>query len=145
MTYRFEYRFYNKYIVNKEAGFGIIIDDEFETIEILTLSSMNKVLESKYVYISSHSKDRIKTLLTNYNEIYTLSSYLYLDGINKEHEQLFYFELNNKNRKIEGCNIFEINNDNVEARVLLNVFNKVSDILREDGINLKLDKIKNDK
>ena len=145
MTFRFEYRFYKKYIINKDAGFGIIVDDEFENIEILYLSSMNKVVGNKYIYISQESKSKIKELLINNQELFNINSYLYLEGINKEHEQLFYFELNDRNRKVEGCNIIDINDDNNQVQILISVFKQISMILLSDNIILELDKIKNDK
>ena len=145
MTYRFEYRYFYKYVLNKEAGFGIVIDDEFETIEILSLSAMNKVLNNRYIYISSSSKEEVKRIIEQNMDIFRINSYLYLDGINKEHEQLFYFELYNNNRKIEGCNINCYNNDNEDVKLLIKVFNEISNILKKENIFLDINNIKNDK
>ena len=138
MTFRFEYRYYKKLSINNEAGFFIIIDDEFDSIEYGILNSLNKIIFQEYYNVSKVTKEKIKNVLKSNLDIFNLNSYIYINGIHNDEEQLYYFHLNDKNRKIEGTNINYKTINNKSVLLILKVFDEISQILSEENIILKL-------
>lgn len=142
MTFRFKYKFYNKLSINKEAGFFIMIDDEFETIEYCKLDYNNKIIDNKYYYIDEQIKKNIKKIIESNIQIFNLNSYIYTKGKYSSIDQTFYFELNDKNRKIEGNNMFNIKSENEPVKILINIFNKISKELLKNNYILSLNSFK---
>lgn len=141
MTFKFEYKFYKKFSISDDAGFLLIIDDEFANIECCTIDYLSRITHNKYYNLSKESKNEIKKIIKDNKKVFNINSYIYNEGKFSDIEQMFYFELGDLNRKIEGSNIFPDQNliENKEAiNLLLNVFEQISKVLLKDKLILKL-------
>ena len=139
--FKFVYRMLDKLCLEKEAGFFLEIDDNHKTIEYCTLDSKNKIINNFFCNINSETMTKIRNILEDNNNLFLLNSNVYSKGDYSEIEQMFYFELDNINRKIEGNNIFDKYIDNKSINLLINVFNKISNVLLKENIVLKLDSL----
>lgn len=118
--FKFEYRYYEKY--SKRDGFGIIIDSNYNSLEVFLLDNIGKIKSISFYDYDQEINKKIDSIL-NSLDFRLVNSYLYSSN-NNDNEKMIYIENNEYNRKVEGNDIFS-------NEIIKEVFNKIKYILKD--------------
>ena len=139
MNFKFKYKVLHILSCEKESGYYISIDSNYNTIECSSINNKEEILNSKYISIDLNLLNIILNIIQSNMDIFNLNSILYSEGEYSDVEQEFYFELDDKNRKIEGNNIRIKYSYKNEVKLLLKVFDLIAAELLKVNIKIDLD------
>ena len=123
--FKFEYKMINQYDISNSAGFSFIIDSEYDFIEYFFLNNLGNITNRKIYKVSFDKKNKIYNILKNNKDIFSMNSFIYLEGDNNYKEQNFIIELDDLNREIKGVNL------NNNSLLIIRVFNEIKEIIKD--------------